>query len=381
MSEIKAGRRHSATDTAVMRTIRDETAAFAAKMSACLKALGFDDTDDDGAVEADEAMDQLDENAVKAMDYASLCEAVCDTVGDALAELGLIAADGDAEDAMRPYVEAIAKDLPGDDDDGDLECLVYDKFAIAMLKGANWRIPYQVEGGVIVIADPDQWQRAEADWKLIPGASAVAGDAIKLLPDGVTIEGYAVRFGSEAEPDMSAQRDYFDADTDFWLTAWDRRPMLYHHAMDPATKAAPRIGEWLSAGVDEVGVWLKGQLDAAHRYHAAIKELARRGLLRISSDSAPHLVEREPRGTVNYVKRWPLMAASLTPTAAEPRLMPVELKAALAELGLAIDDPQSSATEVRPDATRERPDGAKAQSDGRAAALLARLSNLKETIR
>ena len=129
--------------------------------------------------------------------------------------------------------------------------------------------------------------------------------------------------------------------------------MLYHHAMDEATADQPVVGTWVKAWVDDTGVWLQGQLDKAHKYAEAIKQLAQRGILRISSDSAPHLVRRRPgpNGT-NEVARWPLMAASLTPTPAEPRLQPVSVKAA------------SIGTADVTDGRSDRHDGAQAATTG-----------------
>jgi hypothetical protein len=172
----------------------------------------------------------------------------------------------------------------------------------------------------------------------------VYGSEVKAL-DGDRVGALAIRFGSEDEPDMSHARDYFTKATDYWLDAWDRRPMLYHHALDESTQDAPRIGTWTKATVTSEGVWLEGQLDKAHRYYGAIKELIKRGILRVSSDSAPHLVLREARANGTHeVKRWPLMAASLTVSPAEPRLSAVSLKAVLAELGNdgIDDDPEAS---------------------------------------
>lgn len=202
------------------------------------------------------------------------------------------------------------------------------------------------------------------------------GGAVKSLADGA-IGAYAVRFGSEDEPDMSPLRDYFTKSTDFWLDAWDRRPMLFHHAMDEDTEDAPRIGTWTKAEVKDEGVWLEGQLDKAHRYYGAIKELVRRGVLRLSSDSAPHLVRRAVKGSTHEVTRWPLLAASLTPTPAEPRLTAVSFKALVAELGLndIPDNPEVQESEG------ERPDEVKAQTDrARRLLLELELSTLEATI-
>lgn len=192
------------------------------------------------------------------------------------------------------------------------------------------------------------------------------GDAVKALADG-RIGAYAVRFGSEDEPDMSPMKDYFTKATDYWLDAWDRRPMLFHHAMDEDTEDAPRIGTWTKAEIKDEGVWLEGQLDKHHRYYGAIKELVRRGVLRLSSDSAPHLVRRAAKaGGIHEVTRWPLLAASLTPTPAEPRLQAASFKALLAELGINDTDNQ----EADEAAERERLDAAKALQDRRRRLLL-----------
>ena len=208
------------------------------------------------------------------------------------------------------------------------------------------------------------------------GIVAVAnGSSVKAL-SGDLVGAYAIKFGSEAEPDMSAMRDYFTKSTDFWLDAWDRRPMLFHHAMDEDTQDAPRIGTWTKAEVKDEGVWLEGQLDRAHRYYGAIKELVRRGVLRLSSDSAPHLVRRSVKsGGIHEVTRWPLLAASLTPTPAEPRLTAVSFKALLAELGV-------SDTHDNPEAIQEgdeRSDETKAADERTRRLLLrARLLALQE---
>ncbi len=375
---IKAGRRRSAADMALGRAMSDEMKSyvakmsgdmttFATKMSDYLKALGFDDTDGDGAVSMEEAETQAGSEAeMKAIDYASRVEMVCDAVCDALDELNLLD-DEEDDDAMSGMADAVRR-IAGDYKDGgyhesddDPRVLVYDEFAIAMVGAATWRVPYTIEAGDVVIGDPSDWRRVEADWQEVDGAAPpmeakAIGDAVKLLDDG-TIIAQAVRFGSPDEADLSDYRDYFTKSTDFWLGAWDRRPMLYHHAMDAGTRDAPIIGTWIKAWADDAGVWLQGQLDAAHKYHAAIKELARRGLLRVSTDSAPHLVRRQAaQNGTHEVKTWPLLAASLTPSPAEPRLLPAELKTILADLGLDIDaGPEATQTE-----NRERPDEAKA---------------------
>ncbi len=180
--------------------------------------------------------------------------------------------------------------------------------------------------------------------------SFIIGDAVKALAGG-GIGGLAVRFGSEDEPDMSPTRDYFTKSTSYWLDAWERRPMLYHHAMEESTADDPVIGTWTKAAITNEGVWLEGELNRSYRYHAAIKELVRRGALRISTDSAPHLVRREAKNDgVHEIKRWPIVCASLTVSPAEPRLAGVSFKSLMDELGLPdqedTDDEKKSAIEL-----------------------------------
>jgi hypothetical protein len=362
--EIKAGRRHRASDEAIMKAMRDDWYGMAGKMSDYFKALGFEDEDGDGAVTPDEAMAQADE--VKSLDLRTLAEMVEEAVLEALDDLDALDEDEEPDDEgaalmemAGPVVEAYRKGAAGPPP----TVHVYDKYAVACLgPGEDWQIPYAMEAGEVALATPDAWVRVGQEWKPIPGAAPITamGDAVKLLDDG-TIVAQAVRFGSPDEPDMSEMRDYFTKSTNFWLDKWTTRPMLYHHAMDAGTRDDPVIGAWVKAWADDEGVWLQGQLDLAHRYHNAIKELARRGLLRVSTDSAPHLVRRERVGEAHEVKTWPILAASLTPSPAEPRLLPAELKAALADLGITIDDDSPEATGSDP----ARPDGAKAGDEAK----------------
>jgi 2'-5' RNA ligase len=270
------------------------------------------------ASEGSDGMDVL-VALVDSPDLPPLHAAICDAVHDAGIE-------SPSEHGFIPHI-TLAYVEPGSKGrvlDVPREPVVFDRLSLVW-GGQRIDFPFAADDG-----------EYDADHDHAQTTPALMG-AVKMLDDG-TLVAQAVRFGSADEPDMSAYADYFDANTNFWLKQWDRRPMLYHHAMDEGTKDAPVIGTWIKAWADDAGVWLQGQLDVAHKYHAAIKELARRGLLKVSTDSAPHLVQRarQPNGT-HYVKTWPILAASLTPSPAEPRLLPAELKAALADLGLLID--------------------------------------------
>lgn len=226
----------------------------------------------------------------------------------------------------------------------------------------------------------DEMEGGEVEMmKALPPAElpTVEGGELKAISDGDRIGGYAVLFGKADEHDISVHRDYFTKATDFWLEefGWPR-PMTYHHGQHERDelRQAPIVGRWTKATVDDVGVFLEGELSRAHKYYGAVKELARRGLLKLSSDSAPQWVvrERQPNGA-HEIKRWPLLTASPTVTPAEPRLAGVSFKALLAELGLdAIDDsPEASEPEAA-----EVANATKAAEDDRARRLALELELL-----
>jgi len=314
-------------------------------------------------------------SSTKALDLHTIVAMVEEGVQEALEELNVLYEDGNyqemmgEEESIRAIMEALGRKGYEYDEDGeiDYDIYVYTDFAVVEFPRASYRVPYAIEKGDVAIGMPSEWIRVTETWKDIPDAPTFAqavaqnqqgavksvmdrwsdetleyewddddviaemksaGDSIKMLEDG-TVIAQAVRFGSPAETDISEFRDYFTKSTNFWLKEWDTRPMLYDHATDSQTRDNPVVGQWVKAWTDETGVWLKGQLNKAHKYAEAIKELAKMGLLKLSTDSAPHLVvrARNENGT-HEIKRWPIVAASLTVQPAEPRLPAVEVKAA-----------------------------------------------------
>lgn len=306
MDSTKASRRHSAQDITYGLQARTKLQ----EADDLLLLAGFDDAPDVASVPWEG----------KAIDLETHCQIVRSAVHEALEE----AEEIDDDEQTMGKVNMVG-----------CQITVYDDYAIACLDdGRDIKIGYTLDGIDVEIDDPEEWMLVEAEWNET-GDYEADDDAVKSLGSD-RIGGYAVRFGSEEEPDLSDYRDYFTKSTDFWLDAWPQRPMLYHHAQDEATKNAPVVGMWTSATVDDVGVWLEGQLNSAHRYATAIKEMIRRGALRLSSDSAPHLVVREAKSNgAHEIKRWPMLACSLTVSPAEPRLLSVRaLKMAFHDAGL-----------------------------------------------
>lgn len=150
------------------------------------------------------------------------------------------------------------------------------------------------------------------------------GGEVKALGNG-KVGGYLVVFGDEENTDLTALRDFFTAETDFGIEAGAKTAIWYRHALDPALDRI--IGEG-AMKVDEVGVWVDGQLDLRDKYVKAVYGMAEKKALGWSSGTAVHLVKREAKENgAHEIKRWPLgLDASLTPDPAEPRTQAMALK-------------------------------------------------------
>lgn len=346
---IKAGRRNSAADQAIVQAIYDR----AEELCELAETLGAET----GEADDESEMGEMPGMAGKALDY----EQVAQKVREAWYRAPMQMPSYDD----RPYVVTVRDDS-----------------VIVNQGGTFYLVSYTQQDGAISFAQRGDWQEVKPDYVPVSSSATKSVDpfyAVKALDDD-RIGAYAVRFGSADEPDISMMRDYFTKATDYWLDKWSTRPMLYHHALDPQTADDPVVGTWTKATVDDVGIWLEGELAKAHKYRGAIQQMITKGALALSSDSAPHLVKRkaQPNGT-NEVTRWPLLAASLTPTPAEPRLLPAsQIKAAYKAIGLDVtidDSPEAHDTE-----SRERSAGTKAAADDRARrlSLHARIVALQE---
>ncbi len=148
------------------------------------------------------------------------------------------------------------------------------------------------------------------------------GGEIKALGDG-KIGGHLVLFGSP--DDLDLEDDYFDADTDFDLTDGKDTAIYFSHGMDENLKQR-KLGRG-TLKIDDVGVWIEGQLELRDEYEEAIYGLVEAGKLGWSSGTAPHLMAREEAEKGYYISTWPLgLDASLTPMPADPRNKAITLK-------------------------------------------------------
>jgi phage head maturation protease len=221
---------------------------------------------------------------------------------------------------------------------------VFEEYVIVEYKDSCFLVPYtvDVESGGILPAPLEDWVPVVHRWVPIstngygfPMKSnptpimAAYGGQIKALGSG-RIGGYLVAFTNPQNPDLAGE--YFDAQTFFDYADGDRFTFFYQHGADPVigTRA---LGS-ATSHMDDVGIWVEGQLALRDKYERAIYELVEKGKLGFSSGALSYLIEYEEVGNgVRRIKSWPLgRDATLTPTPmAGPYLTRVAPAKSLAE--------------------------------------------------
>lgn len=129
------------------------------------------------------------------------------------------------------------------------------------------------------------------------------------------IEGLAIPFGGPvAGKDL--QGEAFGPDTDLALEWFpeEGRPVIFDHGLDEGMKTA-LVGRQIERAAQDVGHWVKVQLDKRNRYFEQISQMVKDGALSFSSGSLGHLVKTDSDGSI---KSWPWVELSLTPTPANP---------------------------------------------------------------
>lgn len=150
------------------------------------------------------------------------------------------------------------------------------------------------------------------------------GDAIKAVGNDI-IEGYLVRWGNEAEPDISIDRDWFTKQTYFGRQAGRGVDVTLNHGIPLAPEVA-QFSDVLPGYItetksDEYGLLARAIITADENYKRVIMEMVKAGRLKWSSGALSHMVKRTPQANgTNRVDRWIIGEAALTPTPAEPRL-------------------------------------------------------------
>ena len=146
------------------------------------------------------------------------------------------------------------------------------------------------------------------------------------------VEGWAIPFGGPMPGGKDLDGEAFSKDTELFLPAYDKRPLLYFHGMDKALGVEP-IGAEVKWEQKDGGIWLEAQLSLTGKYQEHVMELARRGLLGFSSGANPRSVVKSASG---LIERWMWMETSLLPIPSNPFGM-ATMKALGADAGLRPD--------------------------------------------
>lgn len=138
---------------------------------------------------------------------------------------------------------------------------------------------------------------------------------LKVSPSG-EIEGWGIPFGGPLANDSDLDGERFSKNTDFhfdWFP--DGRPMLYDHGTDQKL-GLDLIGRQTEHEVvDEVGVWVKAQINMSHKYADAVMELIADGKVGFSSLAMRHLIDKDRKGNI---LEWPWIEQTLTVHPAHP---------------------------------------------------------------
>jgi hypothetical protein len=158
------------------------------------------------------------------------------------------------------------------------------------------------------------------------------GGAVKAMGGG-KVGGHLVIFTAPNSPDL--QGEYFTKSTDFFIENGETRPILYRHGAHAVIKSR-KLGR-ATLTIDDVGVFIEGELDLRDKYEKAIYGLVEKGKLGWSSGSMGHLVTKKPNGKSLEIVTWPIGEASLTPNPVEGRTSAIPVKSLMEETEL-LDD-------------------------------------------
>lgn len=146
-----------------------------------------------------------------------------------------------------------------------------------------------------------------------------AGGAIKAVGDTSKggFEGYLVRFSSAEDPDLVG--DFFTKGTNFYVEDEFMLPVMYDHGLNSTLKGR-KIGR-AKVSFDDVGLFIKGELDLRDEYEKAIyDQLIVAGKAGLSSGAARHMTAKsEVRKGISEILSWGVAEASITPAPTEPR--------------------------------------------------------------
>lgn len=205
---------------------------------------------------------------------------------------------------------------------------VYDVFGTYVVVRASsvyFKVPYTIDMYDVTF-DTDAASEVSHEWT--PVTRRLIRRPVQAVETSTRSSGaqmwkcYGVLFGDADHKD--GYGTYFNKDTDYCLDWYKTLPWLYHHTQHPAI-GTRKIGTWRDKGIDDVGVFLLGELEQREHYLEAIEVLLTEKQLFPSSGTIGHAASAPEED--GYIATWPIAEVSSTVGPAEFRMDPISSKA------------------------------------------------------
>lgn len=197
---------------------------------------------------------------------------------------------------------------------------VYEEYVIIRMSGKFIQIPWTMEKQEVTF-DLESAQLVEHQWtpserRLIPSAiRAVEGDVYQC---------YGMLFGDPEHRD--AYGTWFDSNTEYCLDWYETLPWLYHHTHNRFI-GTRKIGDWTERGIDDKGVFFKGELDLRQEYLDEVKLLLDDEQILFPSSGTLAYAASPPQED-GYIAVWPIVELTSTVAPADFRQKPISQEAA-----------------------------------------------------
>ena len=156
----------------------------------------------------------------------------------------------------------------------------------------------------------------------------IDGGTVKTDESGV-VEGLGIVFGSENEPDSSAERDFFTKESYIRKKEQFVVPLYYNHGLGPIKT---EIGE-ATLTKEESGWRAVAQIDTEDDLGKTVYDAVKEKPHGFSTGAMQHLVKREAKSNgTNFLKQWVVGEISLTERPAERKAVVESIKSLDGEL-------------------------------------------------
>lgn len=125
---------------------------------------------------------------------------------------------------------------------------------------------------------------------------------------------YAVLFNGPDTRDLYGT--WFNQDTDYAMGMYSDWPWMYHHGKHP-DYGTRKVGVWDTRGIDDVGVFVEGEITTHGMYREAVEQLVDEEVLFTSSQAVHSMVAIADDGHVDV---WPICEVSSTVAPGDHRM-------------------------------------------------------------